>query len=160
MLSVTPPHFSRACRSGAAGPASRGSRGEGGAGLGLGRVNGQQGLQGVGAHEAHARRGCVPGPEVAATLRHTRDSGCAARGHAAPLWLLCLGLCVDWSTHPAPDGMSHRRGMRLTRARATAPCPSPQEEPQGESSGLQVVVLNLPWSATTEALKVRVSGCV
>jgi hypothetical protein len=33
-----------------------------------------------------------------------------------------------------------------------------QEEPAGEPSGLQVVVLNLPWTATTEALQVSDAG--
>jgi hypothetical protein len=30
-----------------------------------------------------------------------------------------------------------------------------QEEPEGTSSGLQVVVLNLPWATTWQTLKVR-----
>ena len=46
--------------------------------------SGQQALQGVDAHEAHARRGCVPSPEAKGTLRRTLYAGCAAREQAAP----------------------------------------------------------------------------
>jgi hypothetical protein len=61
-----------------------------------------------------------------------------------------------------PDIILHQHCQTLSRARAAALflphfslCAPPQEEPEGASSGLQVVVLNLPWATTCQTLKAR-----
>jgi hypothetical protein len=105
----------------------------------------------AGAHAAPARLGCVSRP---ITPPHATPHGCAC-GRCR------IGQAVAHAARAAQARARLLRRIWLTLRPFFVLCRCclcsrlAQEEPEGTSSGLQVVVLNLPWATTWQTLKAR-----